>query len=92
MNKRQAKKAENKAFLLQGLSYKEHKERERDYVQYLSDSNHKKKTFNGFSEDEKFLIEVGIYTEEEIKSLYYNRKNTNNRWRQKRKYKKEVLA
>lgn len=92
MNKRQAKKEEDKAFLLQGLSYKEHKKLERDYMQESAWRNHRQKFFNGFSEDEEFLIEMGIYTKEEIISIYYNRKKTNNRWRQKRKYKKEVIA
>ena len=85
MNKRQAKKARKKVILLQGLNYKEHKKAGRDYIQYLVWLNHRRKKFNGFNDDEEFLIEMGIYTEQEIMSLYYGRKEGNDRWRKKRK-------
>lgn len=90
MNKRQAKKAENKAILLQGMSYKENKKCDRAYVQYLANSNRRCKDFKGFNEDEKLLIEVGIFTAEEIISQYYERKETN-RWRQRRKCHKRIV-
>ena len=92
MNKRQAKKAENKSLLFIGMSYKEYKQRERDYMQYLADVNHSHKFFKGFNEDEEFLIEMGIFTEEELISMHYGRKETNTRWRQRRKYNKGVIV
>lgn len=91
MNKRQTKKAENKAILLQGMNYKEHKKYDRDYMQYLAYIYHAHKVFKGFDKDERFLIEMGVFTQEEIISRY-GRKETNNRWRQRRKYNKGVIA
>lgn len=91
MNKRQAKKMENKAFLLQGMSYKEHKKYDRDYMQYLAYYDHTHKNFKGFDEDEQTMLEMGICTPEEIVSKY-GYKNTNNRWRQRRKYNRNILS
>lgn len=91
MNKRKAKKAENKAFMLQGMTYKEHKKYDRDYMQYLAHYNHSHKEFKKFDEDERCMIELGIMSPVEIVSRY-GYKKTNNRWRQRRKYNSNIIA
>ena len=84
MNKRQVKKKENNMILLQGMSYKEHSKSGRAYQEYLIYFEHIHKHFKGFDEEEKMLIEMGIWTPEEVISKY-GRCRTNTRWRQIRK-------
>lgn len=84
MNKRKAKKQANKAFLLMGMSYKEHRKENRAYTEYLTTYNHAHKIFKGFDEDERMMIEMGVYTEKEI-MLMYGYRRTNTRWRTRRK-------
>lgn len=84
MNKRKAKKQANKAILLIGMSYKEHRKEDRAYAEYLTNYFHAHKIFKGFDEDEKAMIELGLFTEDEIISGY-GQNRSNNRWRTRRK-------
>ena len=89
MNKRQAKKRENKGISLLGMSYRGKRKSDRAYQEYLIYFEHSHKTFKGFDENEQVLIEMGIFTPEEIIAKYgHCRSNT--RWRQLRKLNRRV--
>lgn len=83
MNKRQAKKKENNMLLLQGRSHREKRKDDRAYQEYLICYEHAHKIFKGLDEDEQTLIEMGVFTLEEI-IAEYGHCRTNTRWRQLR--------
>lgn len=92
MNYRQAKKKRYKKVLLKNLSYRENKLEYKNYKKDLTNFYHTHKVFNGFNEEEKEMIELGIVTKAEIMSNYGCEKNNNHRWRQKRKYSSKNIS
>lgn len=82
MNKRQAKKAERNNILLYGITYLENRKILRQHEVYVAKSKQAHSVFRGFEEEEQFLIDMGIYTEDEVKSMYYGKGIEKFRWRQ----------
>lgn len=74
MNKRQAKKQRKKEFFLGGRSYKENKKLDKFYHEDRVNFYRIHKVFNGFTDEHKELMELGLFTKEEILEMYKPRK------------------
>lgn len=93
MNKRQAKKMYKKNYIHQG-NYKKAKQELKAYRQYETEWEHAHKIYRGYnelSEDMKELVEMGIYTLEEV-MLQYEPQKAKKRWRQLRKYNPFIIG
>lgn len=75
MNKRQAKKKEKKEILLCGLKYREDRLLMRMYHEHIISQKHSKT----LHKDNEILVEIGIYTEEEVANKF--------QWKEKRRWK-----
>ena len=73
MNKRQAKKAGRNNILLCGITYRKNREILRQHEVYVTKTKQAHSVFRGFNEEEQFLIEIGIYTEDEVRRMYYGK-------------------
>lgn len=80
MNKRQAKKKKRNEMLLGGMTYREDRQLKRDMKEYETRQNRNKE----ISEDIEVLVELGIYTWEEVENRL-SVKDKKRRWRQIRR-------
>lgn len=83
MNKRQAKKKKRNEMLLGYLTYREDRQLIREVKEFEISQSRFKKT----PEDIECLVELGIYTWEEVKNKRYGEHKEKRRWRQIRKAK-----
>lgn len=81
MNKRQKKKKQRNELLLGGNSYREDRKAMRVYHEFEV-SQRRCRTI---PEDVEILIELGIYTREELEDRFYKQKREKRRNRQLRK-------
>ena len=80
MNKRQAKKKKRNEMLLGGMTYREYRQLMRDMKEYETRQNRNKE----IPEDIEVLVEIGIYTWEEVENRL-SVKAKKRRWRQIRR-------
>ena len=80
MNKRQTKKKEKNEMSLCGMTYREDRQMMREVREYEASKSHIK----SINEDMKILVELGIYTWEEVAAKLYRAKQKS-RWRQVKK-------
>lgn len=74
MNKRQTKKQRKKEFLLGGRSYKENKKLDKFYHEDQVNFYRNHREFYGFTQEHKELMQLGLFTKEEILEMYKPRK------------------
>ena len=70
MNKRQKKKKQRNELLLGGNSYR----KDREYMRGLHEFEISQRHCRAIPEDAEILIELGIYTREELTDMLYNKK------------------
>ena len=83
MNKRQAKKKKRNEMLFYGMTYREDRQLMREMKEYETSQRRNKK----IPEDIECLVEIGIYTWEELENKLNRENKEKVRWRQIKKVK-----